>query len=211
MDRLQAIEVFVKVAELKSFSAAADTLNLSRTLVSERVKDLEEALGVRLLQRTTRRVSLTEPGAAFLERVRLGLAALDEAAAEASSLSAEPRGTLRVNAPMSFGFHHVAPVTGKFMLQHPAVRIELALTDRLIDLIEDKAERGRRHACLSQRAESLVAGGQFARGVIGTLSEQACAVSGPQRTPIRSAFWFGRSNLQEFQGRKWWARQGSNL
>ena len=140
MDRLQAIEIFVKVAELKSFSAAADALNLSRTLVSERVKDLEEALGVRLLQRTTRRVSLTEPGAAFLERVRLGLAALDEAAAEASSLSAEPRGTLRVNAPMSFGSHHVAPVTGKFMLQHPAVRIELALTDRLVDLIEDNVD-----------------------------------------------------------------------
>ena len=69
MDRLQAIEIFVKVAELKSFSAAAAALDLSRTLVSERVRDLEAELGVRLLQRTTRRVSLTEPGAAFLERV----------------------------------------------------------------------------------------------------------------------------------------------
>ena len=115
MDRLQAIEIFVKVAELKSFSAAATALDLSRTLVSERVRDLEEELGVRLLQRTTRRVSLTEPGAAFLERVRLGLAALDEAAAEASSLSAEPRGVLRVNAPMSFGFRHLAPAVGAFM------------------------------------------------------------------------------------------------
>lgn len=140
MDRLQAIEIFVKVAELKSFSAAADALDLSRTLVSERVKDLEQALGVRLLQRTTRRVSLTEPGAAFLDRVRLGLAALEEAAAEASSLTSEPRGTLRVNAPMSFGFHHIAPVIGKFMLQHPAVRVELVLTDRLVDLIEDNVD-----------------------------------------------------------------------
>lgn len=140
MDRLQAIEIFVKVAELKSFSAAADALDLSRTLVSERVKELEASMGVRLLQRTTRRVSLTEPGAAFLDRVRLGLAALDEAAAEAASLTAEPRGTLRVNAPMSFGFHHVAPATGKFMLQHPAVRIELSLTDRLVDLIEDNVD-----------------------------------------------------------------------
>src|SRR5690606_11791567 len=140
MDRLQAIEIFVKVAELKSFSAAADALNLSRTLVSERVRDLEEDLGVRLLQRTTRRVSLTEPGASFLARVRIGLAALDEAAAEAASLSAEPRGVLRVNAPMSFGFRHPAPAIGPFMRRHSDVRIELTLTDRRVDLIEDNVD-----------------------------------------------------------------------
>ena len=140
MDRLQAIEIFVKVAELKSFSAAAAALDLSRTVVSERVRDLEADLGVRLLQRTTRRVALTEPGAAFLDRVRLGLAALDEAAAEASSLTAKPRGTLRVNAPMSFGFRHVAPAVGAFMLRYPDVRVELALTDRLVNLVEDHVD-----------------------------------------------------------------------
>jgi DNA-binding transcriptional LysR family regulator len=109
MDRLQAIEIFVRVAERQSFSAAADDLKLSRTLVSDRVKDLEDRLGVRLLQRTTRRVSLTESGAAFLEKVRAGVAAIEEAEAEATSLAARPRGILRVNAPMSFGFKHVAP------------------------------------------------------------------------------------------------------
>lgn len=140
MDRLQAIEIFVKVAELKSFSAAATALNLSRTLVSERVRDLEDNLGVRLLQRTTRRVALTEPGAAFLDRVRLGLAALDEAAAEASSLSAQPRGLLRVNAPMSFGFRHLAPAVGAFMQHYPEVRVDLTLTDRLVNLIEDQID-----------------------------------------------------------------------
>lgn len=140
MDRLQAIEVFVKVAELKSFSAAARALDLSRTLVSERVRDLEDDLGVRLLQRTTRRVSLTEPGAAFLERVRLGLAAFEEAAAEASSLTAEPRGTLRVNAPMSFGFRHLASSIGAFMQQYPQVRVELTLTDLHVNLLEDKVD-----------------------------------------------------------------------
>jgi DNA-binding transcriptional LysR family regulator len=140
MDRLQAIEIFVKVAELKSFSAAATALHLSRTLVSERVRDLEQNLGVRLLQRTTRRVALTEPGAAFLDRVRLGIAALDEAAAEASSLSVKPRGLLRVNAPMSFGFRHLAPAVGAFMLRYPEVRVELTLTDRLVNLIEDNVD-----------------------------------------------------------------------
>lgn len=140
MDRLQAIEIFVKVAELKSFSAAAGAMNLSRTLVSERVRDLEEHLGVRLLQRTTRRVALTEPGAAFLDRVRTGLAALEEAAAEASSLTSRPRGVLRVNAPMSFGFRHLAPVVGTFMQTHPEVSIELALSDRLVNLIEENVD-----------------------------------------------------------------------
>lgn len=140
MDRLQALEVFVKVAELKSFSGAATALGLSRTVVSDRVRELEEALGVRLLQRTTRRVALTEPGGAFLDRIRLGLAALEEAAAEASSLSAEPRGVLRVNAPMSFGFRHLAPALGAFMQRYPEVRVELTLTDRLVNLIEDNVD-----------------------------------------------------------------------
>ncbi len=136
MGKLQAIEVFIKVAELKSFTAAANALDLSRTVVSDRVKELEHELGVRLLQRTTRRVALTEAGAAFLERARVGLSALEEAAAEAASLSATPRGVLRVNAPMSFGFRHVAPAIGAFIQEHPEVRIELTLTDRLVDLIE---------------------------------------------------------------------------
>lgn len=155
MDRLQAIEIFVKVAELKSFSAAADAMNLSRTLVSDRVKELEEQIGVRLLQRTTRRVALTEPGAAFLERVRLGLAAFDEAAAEASSLSTNPRGLLRVNAPMSFGFRHVAPAVGAFLSAYPDVRVELQLNDRLVDLIEDNVDVAVRIGAL--RDSSLVA------------------------------------------------------
>lgn len=140
MDKLQAIEIFAKVAELKSFTAAASVLNLSRTVVSDRVKDLETELGVRLLQRTTRRVTLTEPGAAFLERVRIGLAALEEAAAEAASLSAKPRGVLRVNAPMSFGFRHLAPVIGSYMQKHPEVQVELTLTDRLVNLIEERVD-----------------------------------------------------------------------
>jgi DNA-binding transcriptional LysR family regulator len=140
MDRLQAMEIFVRVAERQSFSAAADDLNLSRQLVSERVADLEHRLGVRLLQRTTRRVSLTESGAAYLEKVRTGLAALEEAEAEAASLSARPRGTLRVNAPMSFGFKHVAPAVGDFLLANADVRVELTLNDRTINLVEENVD-----------------------------------------------------------------------
>jgi DNA-binding transcriptional LysR family regulator len=137
MDRLQAIQIFIRVAELQSFAAAADDLNLSRTLVSERVKDLEESLGVQLLHRTTRKVSLTESGALFLERVRPGVDVISEAAAEASNLSADLRGALRVNAPLSFGMRHVAPVVGEFLKQHEQVSIDLTLNDRRVDLIEE--------------------------------------------------------------------------
>jgi len=140
MDRLQAIEAFVKVAELRSFTAAADALRLSRTSVSDLVKDLEERMGVRLLQRTTRRVSLTESGAAFLERVRLGLAALEEAEAEATTFAAKPRGVLRVNAPMSFGFRHLAPIVGDFLMAYPDVSVEFTLNDRVVDLIENNVD-----------------------------------------------------------------------
>jgi DNA-binding transcriptional LysR family regulator len=140
MDRLQAIAIFIRVAERQSFSAAADDLNISRQLASDRVRELEERLGVRLLQRTTRRVSLTESGAAFIEKARAGIAALDEAEAEASSLSARPRGVLRVNAPMSFGFKHVGPAVGEFLLAHDGVRVELTLNDRIVNLIEENVD-----------------------------------------------------------------------
>jgi DNA-binding transcriptional LysR family regulator len=140
MDRLQAIEIFVRVAERRSFSAAADDLNLSRQMVSDRIKDLEQRLGVRLLQRTTRRVSLTESGAAYLEKVRAGIAAIEEAEAEATSLAAHPRGVLRVNAPMSFGFKHVAPAVGDFLLANEDVRVELTLNDRTINLLEENVD-----------------------------------------------------------------------
>lgn len=140
MDRLLAIKVFMHVAERQSFTAAADELTMSRQTVSDQIRDLEEHLGVRLLNRTTRRVALTESGAAFLEKARLGLGAIEEAEAEAASLAATPRGVLRVNAPMSFGFRHVAPAVGAFMLANPEIRIELTLNDRVVNLIEENVD-----------------------------------------------------------------------
>ena len=103
MDRLQTLSVFAKVVESGSFSAAAEKLGLSRAAASKQVLQLEEHLGTRLLNRTTRRLSLTEEGGAFYERAVRILAELEEAEREASSGRAEPRGTLRVSAPVSFG------------------------------------------------------------------------------------------------------------
>lgn len=137
MDRFSAMQILVEVADRRSFSAAASALGLSATVVSARVRELEDHLGVRLLERTTRRVSLTPPGGAFLERARAALALVREAESEASSLSSELRGVLRVNAPVSFGTHRVAPAIGSFLRAHPGMRVELTLEDRKVDLVRE--------------------------------------------------------------------------
>lgn len=137
MNLFQAIEAFVKVAELGSYTRAAETMEQSRTMVSKHVMDLEDHLGVRLLNRTTRRLSLTEAGTNYLERARTLLTLLEEAQQEAGSLGARPRGRLRVNVPVAFGTRHVAPALGTYMDAYPEVDVELTLNDRVVDLVEE--------------------------------------------------------------------------
>ncbi len=137
MDGLRGLEVFSRVVESGSFSAAARNLGLSKSAVSKQVAGLEDRLGVRLLNRTTRRLSLTEVGAAFhLRAVRI-LAEVEEAERAVTRLHAEPRGTLRVNAPMSFGHLHVAPAMAEFMARYPDLRVEMILNDRIVDLVDE--------------------------------------------------------------------------
>jgi DNA-binding transcriptional LysR family regulator len=136
MDRLASMEVFVKAVDLGSFSAAADALDLSAPMVGKHVRFLEARLGVRLLNRTTRRQSLTEFGRAYYERCRLILAEADAADALAADQFSEPRGRLRVALPALFGRYCVAPVLFDFARQHPALELDLALGDPLIDLAE---------------------------------------------------------------------------
>lgn len=137
MNKLLAMEVFARVAQAGSFTRAAAALGLSRSAASDQVAELERHLGVRLLNRTTRRVGLTPEGEAFLERALQVLALVEEAEAEASAGAASPRGLLRVNAPVSFGQRHLAPALGAFLERHPAIDVELTLTDRSVDLIEE--------------------------------------------------------------------------
>jgi DNA-binding transcriptional LysR family regulator len=137
MDSFSAILVFTRVAETGSFSAAARDLGLSKSAVSKRLAALEDRLGARLVNRTTRRLSLTEVGAAFHERAVRILAELEEAEQTVSRLHAEPRGTLRVNMPMSFGIRHVAPALAEFMARYPELRVAMELTDRRVDMIEE--------------------------------------------------------------------------
>lgn len=126
--------VFAEVAQRSSFSEAAQDLRMSTATVSRKIAELEAMLGVRLFERSTRRVSLTEIGRVFHERCTQVLHLAEESALAVQELHSEPRGTLRVTAPILFGTRHLSPVIGAFMERHPSVAVELHLSDQLESL-----------------------------------------------------------------------------
>ena len=130
--------VFAKVVELKSFSAAAERLDMSRSVISKHVSRLEHSLGVRLLNRTTRRLSLTDAGHAVFEHCARISKEAEASELIASSFAAEPRGVLRLSCPNAFGRMHVAPALPELLRRHPALSVELVLTDRLVDLVTER-------------------------------------------------------------------------
>lgn len=132
-DKLQAINAYAKVVAHGSFAEAARQLGLTRSAVSKAVMELELLLGARLLDRTTRRVSPTEPGLAYYERCLAVLAAIEESEMEVSRMHEEPRGVLKVNAPMTFGTRYLGDVIAGFMQRYPELRVELTLDDRFVD------------------------------------------------------------------------------
>jgi DNA-binding transcriptional LysR family regulator len=137
MDKLTGIRAFTKVVEHGGFAAAARELRLSRSAVSKHVIELEQELGVQLLARTTRSVTPTENGQAYYERCRAILSDLEEADLAVTRLQSEPRGLLRVNAPMSFGTLHLGRAVADFMERYPQVQIQLVLSDQLIDPVQE--------------------------------------------------------------------------
>lgn len=137
MNLLSAIHAFVKVAELSSYTNAAQQLALSRTQVSKLVMQLEQHLGARLLQRTTRRIQLTEAGERYLLHARHIISELADAQAEISQSQSAMQGRLRISGPVSFGTRFLAPLVADFMCQHPALSVRLDLTDRKVDLLEE--------------------------------------------------------------------------
>lgn len=137
MDRFQEMRVFVAVVEAGSFTAAAERLGMSKAAASRQVADLEERLGVRLLQRTTRRLSATAEGEVFHARCRELLDRLEEAEAEAGSGSAQAVGLLRANVPLSFGVLHLAPLWPALLGRHPGLALDVTLSDRVADLVEE--------------------------------------------------------------------------
>ncbi len=152
---LNHVAVFIRVVELESFTAAAKQLGLPKSSVSRTVTRLEEDLGVRLLQRTTRTLHLTEAGHAYYERARLALTGLEEAASAASNMSAEPRGIVRVTAPTDLSILNMVELVARFVRKYPLVHIELSLTSRLVDLVAEGIDLGLRAGKL--RDSTLVA------------------------------------------------------
>jgi len=137
MDQLAALRALRRVVEMGSFTAAADALGISHTIVSRQVRQLEEHLGAQLLNRTTRRFALTDAGREYYESTREVLDLLDEADRNVGHHQAEPTGTLRINAPMAFGTIEVAQWLPGFMAKYPGVQVDLVCNDRMVDLIED--------------------------------------------------------------------------
>ncbi len=142
MDRLRAFEVFVAVVARQGFARAAEALDTSPANVTRYIAELEAHLGTRLLNRHSRKLSLTDSGQALYERARSILDEVAEAEALSASSTLQPRGRLRVNAPVSFGILHLAPLWPKFLKKYPEVELEVSLIDRVVDLVEEGFDLG---------------------------------------------------------------------
>lgn len=137
-DRLTAVEIFVRAMRLGSLSAAARERGITPAMAARHLSELEARLGVTLVQRSTRRLSLTESGRAYLDRAETVLADLGAAEAEVSAQAVVVEGLLRVSVPATFGTLHVAPLVARFSARYPQVTVELGLSDRYVDLLEER-------------------------------------------------------------------------
>jgi len=155
MNKLLEMECFVRVVDAGSISAAADRMDMAKSAVSRRLGELESRLGVQLLNRTTRRLSLTSAGSDFYEHCNAILAEVADAEGNVSTADATLKGRLRVAAPLSFGLEHVGPVITDFMQAHPELMVELDFNDRQADLVAEGYDLGIRIAKLSD--SSLIA------------------------------------------------------
>lgn len=136
MPTTDRIRLFARVVEEGSFSAAARAMGVAPTSISRQVAALERELGARLFNRTTRTRSITEAGSVYYERIQQVLGEVDEAGRAVSQLNGAPHGSLRVTAPVTLGRQHIVPALPQFLARFPDIRIELALTDSIVDLVE---------------------------------------------------------------------------
>jgi len=137
MDQITALRVFIAIAEEGSFSGAAQALSMSKSAVSKYVSSLEDRLGAKLLNRTTRQVSLTDEGRIYLTRTVRVLDQLEEAAAEVGAMKSEPIGTLRVSSALSFGLRQVAPALPDLLSRYPRLTVDIDFSDRFVDLVDE--------------------------------------------------------------------------
>jgi len=152
MDRLREMEMFIRIVDSGSFSAAARDFDMGQPAVSKTIAGLEDRLGVRLLVRSTRRLSPTEAGLAFYERALRTLTEANEAEAVAHSAGAKLEGRLRILAPVTFARLHIVPKLGEFLDAHPKLRLELVMDDRVVDLLAENIDAGFRLGALADSA-----------------------------------------------------------
>jgi DNA-binding transcriptional LysR family regulator len=193
MDRIDAMQAFVAVADLRGFAPAARKLGLSPSGVTRLVAALEDRLGVRLLQRTTRSVTLTDVGTRYLERARRILADVEEAEGSAEGERTRPSGRLVVSAPVGFGRLHVSPLMSAYLIRYPDVSGELRLADRMINLVEDGVDLAVRIGHLAD--SSLVARhvGEMRRIVVASSAylEQHGEPKTPEAIAAHATIQFG--------------------
>ncbi|WDD91202.1 LysR family transcriptional regulator [Burkholderia sp. FERM BP-3421] len=168
MDELLSIRLFIKVADLQSFARAAADLNVSNPTATRLIMSLENRLGTRLLNRTTRSLSLTESGQLYLKQMRGVIEDIDNAEAVLASLNHEPIGSLRIVAPVMFGMHLLAPVIGSFKHLHPKVIPEITIVDRHVDLVSEGFDVG---LMLTQR----ISGANTIKRMLTRLDMVACS------------------------------------
>ncbi|HEY0328929.1 MAG TPA: LysR family transcriptional regulator [Rhodopseudomonas sp.] len=185
MDRLDAMTAFVAVADLTGFAPAARKLGLSPSAVTRLVAALEDRVGARLLQRTTRSVTLTDVGARYLERARRILADVEEAENSAQAERTRPAGRLVVSAPVGFGRVHVTPLISAWLKRYPEVAGELRLTDRVVNLVEDGVDCAIRIGHLPDSSLVARAVGEMRRIVVA--SPDYLAARGVPKTPAALA------------------------
>ncbi|MFT6671817.1 MAG: DNA-binding transcriptional LysR family regulator [Afipia broomeae] len=168
MDRIDAMRAFVSVADLEGFAPAARKLGLSASAVTRLIASLENHLGARLLQRTTRSVTLTDVGARYLERARRILGDLEEAESSVQAERSKPSGRLIVSAPLMFGRLHVGPVTSAYLKQYPDVSAELRLSDRTVSLVDEGIDLAVRIGHLADSSVIARAVGDMRRVVVAS-------------------------------------------
>lgn len=185
MPRFDDLQIFVAVVEAGSFTAAADRLGLAKSAISRRVAALEERLGATLLNRTTRRLNLTEAGTTFYDRGLTILADLDEAEAAVAAEQGELRGRLRVALPLSFGIRHMCQPIAEFCRLHPGIEFSLDLNDRQVDLVEEGADLAIRIGRL--RDSSMIARRVFDARTVIAAAPDYLEQHGRPRTPQQLA------------------------
>ena len=206
MDRLREMEMFVRVVEAGSFSAAARDLIMGQPAVSKTIASLEDRLGVRLLTRSTRKLSPTEAGTAFYERAIRAIGEANEAEAAAQGAGAGLEGRLRISAPVTFSRLHLVPKLGSFLDAHPKVQLDLVMDDRAVDLVAENIDVALRLGVLTDSALKARKLGQADRLVVATPAY--LARRGVPRTPAdlleHDSIIYGQSS----GGQEWLFRRG---